>query len=146
MACEIARRAKGDQPMKQWLWIVLLFAVPGLAAPVVTPLANTDRTITGQPIVAPDHPTVIATMLTFAPGERTAIHKHLWPHYGYMLEGVLTVTNTETGQSVDLHAGEFLVEMQNTAHYGENRGSVAVKILIVDTVPAGTTSNSVVVP
>lgn len=125
---------------------LLLIGAPACATPVVTPLANTDKTVVGQPIIAPEHPTVIATMLIFPPGDKTAVHKHPWPHYGYMLEGVLTVTNTETGQSVDLHAGEFLVEMQNTAHYGENRGRVAVKILIVDTVPAGTTSNSVVVP
>ena len=59
--------------------------------------------------------------VTFQPGDKTAKHKHLWPHYGYMLEGVLTITNSETGQSFDVKPGEFLVEMQNTAHVGENR-------------------------
>ena len=129
---------------RAWLGL-LLVAMPAFAAPVVTPLANTDKTVTGQPIIAPEHPAVIATVLTFQPGDKTAIHKHPWPHYGYMLEGVLTITNTETGKSYEVKAGEFLVEMQNTAHFGENRGTVPVKILIVDTVPAGVTSNSVVV-
>jgi len=132
--------------MKRMLLALVLFAAPAFAAPVVTPLANTDKTVIGQTIVAPEHPTVIATVITFQPGDKTAKHKHLWPHYGYMLEGVLTITNSETGQSFDVKPGEFLVEMQNTAHVGENRGAVPVKILIVDTVPAGTTSNSVAVP
>ena len=131
--------------MKRMLLALVLFAAPTCAAPVVTPLANTDKTVIGQPIVAPEHPTVIATVITFQPGDKTVQHKHPWPHYGYVLEGVLTITNSETGQSFAVKAGEFLVEMQNTAHVGENRGTVPVKILIVDTVPAGTTSNSVAI-
>jgi len=131
--------------MKRMLLALALFAAPVVAAPVVTPLANTDKTVIGQPIVAPEHPTVIATVITFQPGDKTVQHKHPWPHYGYVLEGVLTITNSETGQSFAVKAGEFLVEMQNTAHVGENRGTVPVKILIVDTVPAGTTSNSVAI-
>ncbi len=126
--------------------LLLLFTMPALAAPSVVPLANTDKTVIGQTITAPDHPTVISTLITFQPGDKTAVHKHPWPHYGYMLEGVLTVTNTETGKSFDVKPGEFLVEMQNTAHFGENRGTVPAKMLIVDTVPAGVTSNSVAVP
>ena len=132
--------------MKRMLLALVLSAAPAFAAPVVTPLASTDKTVIGQPITAPEHPTVIATIVTFQPGDKTAKHKHPWPHYGYVLEGVLTITNSETGQSFAVKAGEFLVEMQNTAHVGENRGSVPVKILIVDTVPAGLTSNSVAVP
>jgi quercetin dioxygenase-like cupin family protein len=132
--------------MKHALLGLILFAAPAWCAPAVATLANTDKTVTGQTIVAPDHPTVIATLLTFQPGDKTAIHKHPWPHYGYMLEGVLTVTNTETGQTFELKPGTFLVEMLNTAHYGENRGAVPVKMLIVDTVPPGTTGNAVTVP
>lgn len=123
--------------------VAALCASPAFAALDATPLAHTDKTVTGQTIIAPDHPTVIATMVTFQPGDKTAEHKHPWPHYGYMLEGVLTITNTETGKSFDLKAGEFLVEMQNTAHVGENKGTVPVKILIVDTVPAGVASNTI---
>jgi quercetin dioxygenase-like cupin family protein len=132
--------------MKHVVLCLALAAAPAFAAPGVVPLANTDKTVIGQTIVAPDHPTVISTLITFQPGDKTAVHKHPWPHYGYMLEGVLTVTNTETGKSFDVKPGEFLVEMQNTAHYGENRGTAPAKMLIVDTVPAGVISNSVPVP
>ena len=126
------------------LILTALMAVPAWAgAPTVTPLASTDKTITGQTITSPERPTVKAVMVTFMPGDKTVVHKHPFPHYGYMLEGVLTIVNTETGKSFDLKAGEFLVEMLNTAHYGENRGSVPVRLLVVDSVPEGTPSNSV---
>jgi quercetin dioxygenase-like cupin family protein len=126
------------------LILTALVASPAWAgAPTVVPLASTDKTIIGQTIVSPEHPTVQAVMITFQPGDKTGVHKHPFPHYGYMLEGVLTIVNTESGKVFDLKAGEFLVEMLNTAHYGENRGSVPVRILIVDSVPEGTASNSV---
>lgn len=129
--------------MKRILIAGLLFVMPALAAPVSTPLTNTDKTITGQQIVSPDHPTVISSIVTFQPGDKTVVHRHPYPHYGYMLEGTLTIVNTETGKSFDLKPGEFLVEMMNTSHYGENRGTVPVRILIVDSVPTGVTNNTV---
>lgn len=129
--------------MKHFAMAALLMTAPVLAAPQSTTLLNTDKTVTGQTIVSPEHPTVIALMVTFMPGDRTVEHTHPWPHYGYVLEGTLTIVNKETGKSFDLKAGEFLVEMQNTVHYGENRGKVPVRMLIVDSVPAGTPSNTV---
>ncbi len=130
--------------MKRFLIAAILLAAPALAgAPQGAVLSDTNKTVTGQPIVSPDHPTVKATMVTFMPGDKTVVHKHPYPHYGYMLEGTLTIVNTETGKSFDLKPGEFLVEMMNTAHYGENRGKVPVKILIVDSVPEGVSNNTV---
>jgi len=123
----------------------MLSPVALAGSPQVTVLADTDKTVTGQPIVSPDHPVVKTTIITFQPGEKTAVHKHPFPHYGYMLEGTLTITNSETGKSFEMKAGEFLVEMQNTAHYGENRGNIPVKILIIDSVPEGVASNSIAV-
>jgi quercetin dioxygenase-like cupin family protein len=134
------------EDVKHCLLAIVLLAAPALAGtPTVAPLADTSTTVTGQPIVSPDRPTVKTSIVTFLPGDRTAVHKHLYPHYGYMLEGVLTIVNTETGKSFDLRPGQFLVEMMNTAHYGENRGKLPVKILIVDSVPAGVKTNTVVV-
>ncbi|MDR3526639.1 MAG: cupin domain-containing protein [Rhizomicrobium sp.] len=128
------------------LLVTALLASPALAgAPTVMMLSSSDQTIIGQTIVSPEHPTVNSSIVTFQSGDKTGVHKHPYPHYGYMLEGVLTIVNTETGKSFDLKAGEFLVEMLNTAHYGENRGTVPVRILIVDSVPAGVTNNSVAV-
>ena len=131
--------------MRRLAFALCLFAAPALAgSPVTTHIMTTDKTVIGQPNDVPLHPTVIATVITFKPGDKTAVHKHPFPHYGYVLQGTLTIVNTETGKSFQVKTGEFLVEMVNTFHYGENRGTAPVKILIVDQVPEGVTTNSVV--
>ncbi len=114
-------------------------------APKITveKVIDTDKTVIGQKIVMPKDPTLVATVATFPPGARLPVHKHLYPHYGYMLEGVLTVTNVETGKSFDLKKGQFLVEMNDTWHYGQNNGKTPVKLLIIDHLPKGVTSNVV---
>jgi len=108
----------------------------------VTPVMRTNTTVTGQPIVVPEHPDVIVSIATFPPGARIAEHQHPHPHYVYVLEGVLTVMNTETNKSFEVKAGDFVAEMQDTWHYGINKGAVAVKLLVIDQVPAGTPNNS----
>lgn len=129
--------------MRRFALAAILLAAPALAgSPQVSVLTDTNKTVIGQPIVSPEHPTVKATIVTFLPGDKTIVHTHPYPHYGYMLEGVLTVVNSKTGKSFELKKGDFLVEMLNTAHYGENRGKVPVKLLVIDTVPEGTKTNS----
>lgn len=108
----------------------------------VTPVTRTNRTVTGQPIVVPDHPDVIVSIATFPPGARIAEHQHPHPHYVYVLEGVLTVVNTDANTTFEVKAGEFVAEMQNTWHYGINKGAVPVKLLVIDQVPMGAASNS----
>ncbi|MGA7676079.1 MAG: cupin domain-containing protein [Rhizomicrobium sp.] len=136
--------------MKRLLFALCLSALSALSAtalaapaPVTTPIVSTDTTIIGQKIEVPKDPTVIVSTITFAPGARTPVHKHLYPHYAYVLEGTLTITNVETGKSFVITKGQFLAEMQNTWHYGENRGKTPVRLLIVDHVPKGVTQNSV---
>ena len=107
----------------------------------VAPVARTNTTVTGQPVVVPDHPDVIVSIATFPPGARVAEHQHLYPHYVYVLEGVLTVVNTDAGKTFEVKAGDFVAEMQNTWHYGINNGAVPVKLLVIDQVPAGTPNN-----
>jgi quercetin dioxygenase-like cupin family protein len=109
----------------------------------VTPVARTNTTVTGQPIVVPDHPDVIVSIATFPPGARIAEHQHPHPHYVYVLEGVLTVVNTDANKTFAVKAGDFVAEMQNTWHYGINKGVVPVKLLVIDQVPAGAPNNLV---
>jgi quercetin dioxygenase-like cupin family protein len=133
--------------MKSFALALCILSAPALAAaPVTTPVGTFDKTVLGQEIVVPQHPTVLVTIVTFQPGDKTAAHKHPYPHYGYMLEGVLTITNTQTGESFDLKPGDFLVEMVDAWHTGENRGTVPVRILIVDQVPQGVARNNVAKP
>jgi quercetin dioxygenase-like cupin family protein len=110
---------------------------------VNTPIARSDTTIIGQKIEVPKNPTVICSSSVFAPGARTPIHKHPYPHYVYIQEGTLTIVKTDTGRSYDMKAGTFFLEMVDAWHYGINKGSVPVRTLVVDQVPAGVQANSV---
>jgi quercetin dioxygenase-like cupin family protein len=110
----------------------------------ITPVVRTNKTVTGQPIVVPDHPDVIVSIATFPPGARLAEHQHSHPHFVYVLEGVLTVVNTDAHRTFTVKAGDFVAEMQDTWHYGINKGSVPVKLLVIDQVPAGTANNLIV--
>jgi quercetin dioxygenase-like cupin family protein len=108
----------------------------------VKPVTRTNTTVTGQPIVVPDHPDVIVSIATFPPGARIAEHQHPYPHYVYVLEGVLTVVNTDANKTFEAKAGDFVAEMQDTWHYGVNNGAIPVRLLVIDQVPAGTPNNS----
>jgi len=112
-------------------------------APVSTLIASTKTTITGQPIVVPPNPEVRVNTVAFAPGARLPVHKHLYPHYVYVLEGTLSVTNVETGKSFDVKQGTFFAEMIDTWHFGANNGTVPLKLLVIDQVPEGTKTNTV---
>jgi len=132
--------------MRVWLTIlIVIFSATSVAAQVpkvtVVPVVRTNVTITGQPIVVPDRPDVLVSIVTFPPGARLPVHKHLYPHLVYVLEGVLTVTNAQTGKTFTAKAGTFVAEMQNTWHFGVNEGQVPVKLLVIDEVPRGTASN-----
>ncbi|HEX4302059.1 MAG TPA: cupin domain-containing protein [Rhizomicrobium sp.] len=109
----------------------------------VTPVTRTSRTITGQQIVVPLRPDVIVATAVFAPGARLPEHEHIYPHYVYVLEGELTVVVTYPAKRVTVKAGEFVAEPMRTWHYGINNGTVPLKLLVIDQVPAGVKSNMV---
>ena len=135
--------------MKPWIFAAaMLGLVPPAVAfdqngPIVTPIARVHTTVAGQPIVVPANPDVVASIATFPPGAKIVEHKHPFPHLVYVMDGVLTVTNTETGTTFEVKKGEFVAEMQNTWHYGENKGTVPVKLFVIDEVPQGTATNIV---
>jgi len=133
------------------LSFVLIAAAMGAAAGaadsyqtnVNTIIARLDKTIIGQPVTMPAHPTVIFSTSTFAPGARTGVHKHLYPHYVCVQSGTLTIVGTEVGKEFPIKAGTCFVEMLDKWHYGINKGSEPVVTLVVDQVPAGMAKNSV---
>ena len=124
------------------------FSAAALAAPsyptnVTTPIARTDNTIIGQKNEVPKNPTVMFYSTEFVPGARTPIHKHPYPHYAYVESGTLTIVQTDTGKSFDIKAGTFFLEMVDAWHYGINKGSVPVRVLVTDLVPMGVQTNTV---
>ena len=132
--------------LRQTAFAIALCALasPALgAANVNTILGRETKTIIGQPVSPPANATIIASTSIFPPGARTPVHKHLYPHYVFVTEGTLTITNVETGRSYQVPAGHFLVEMLNTWHYGHNDGTVPVRTYVVDQVPSGVEENRV---
>ena len=120
-----------------------LAAEAPLPSPLVTKVAHTNMTITGQRIVVPKKPDVIVATATFAPGAGLPVHKHLYPHYVYVQVGTLTLVNVETKKSTDIPAGSFVAEPVNTWHYGVNNGTGPLTLLVIDQVPHGVAKNMV---
>lgn len=106
---------------------------------VVTPLASTTVTASGQPIVLPQkNVQVLVSSFEIPPGATLPVHKHPSARYAYVLEGQLQVTNVDTGKSTSYKKGDFIVEMIGTWHQGSNVGAEPVKLLVIDQVEEGT--------
>jgi len=110
-----------------------------------TIIARHDKTLIGQTIAVPKNPAIIFSTSTFAPGARTPEHKHPWPHYICVQQGVLTIVGTEVGKEFPLSKGCY-IEMLDKWHYGINKGTVPVVTLVVDQVPGGVEKNNVPKP
>lgn len=70
----------------------------------------------------PGRPELVAVKYEFPAGERLELHHHPVINFGLLVEGELTIIG-EDGKEKTVHAGETIVEMVDTLHYGENRGS-----------------------
>src|SRR5258707_3004258 len=85
----LGRKHRKGMAMTRFVPIAILLlaanAVSAADAPkiVVTPVARINKTLTGQPIVVPDHPDVVVAVATFPPGARLPVHEHPFPNYGY---------------------------------------------------------------
>jgi len=129
--------------MKKRIFALTLLLAAGFGAAhaddkvVVTPVTKATTTVSGQPIVLPEHnPEVSVSLYEIAPGAALPQHRHHYPRYGYVISGQLRVTNTETGKTYDFGPGGFIVEALDQWHYGENPGSTPLKLLVIDQAPA----------
>ena len=105
---------------------------------VVTPLASTTVTASGQPITLPQkNAQVLVSSYEIPPGATLPVHKHPFPRYAYVLAGNLQVTNVDTGKSNTYKTGDFIVEMIGQWHQGANIGAEPVKLLVIDQVEEG---------
>ena len=103
-------------------------------------LLATLQTASGQPIAiaGPSGPLqVTATISELGPGESTIVHKHPYLRYDYILEGRIQVTNFVTGKVDIASAGQFLVDPIDQWHQGKAMDGKRVRLLVVDTAPAG---------
>ena len=70
-------------------------------------------------------PELVAVKYVFPVGQKLGWHHHPVMNYGILMQGELTIIG-QNGKEKVVHEGEVVVEMVNTIHHGENRGSKPV--------------------
>ena len=70
-------------------------------------------------------PELVAVKYVFPAGLKLGWHHHPVMNYGVLVQGELTIIGQD-GKEKTVHEGEAVVEMVNTIHHGENRGSKPV--------------------
>ncbi len=94
-------------------------------------LAKTGRCWNGSPL--PDYPkgTPEITILRFTipPGVQLPLHHHPVINAGVLLDGELTVV-TDDNRTLHLKAGDSMIEVVNTWHYGKNEGTRNADLIV----------------
>ncbi len=81
------------------------------------------------PGYAAGKPEITILRIRIAPGAQLPFHEHPIINAGVLLKGELTVV-TEEGKILHLKAGDPIVEVVNTWHYGKNEGSSTTEIIV----------------
>jgi quercetin dioxygenase-like cupin family protein len=80
-------------------------------------------------VALPDYlqgrPELVAVKYVFPAGQKLGWHHHPVMNYGVLMQGELTIIGQDGKEKV-VHEGEAVVEMVNTIHHGENRGTKPV--------------------
>lgn len=104
------------------------------------------QTCAEAPLTLLARPTVITTTVEIPSGVELDIHKHPHQRIAIVREGSLRVTNAETGEVREFHQGDVIVELVDVWHSGKNIGRTPVRLTVMDIVPAGVTSNTMLRP
>ena len=67
-------------------------------------------------------PELVAVKYEIPAGQKLGWHHHPVMNHGILVQGELTIVS-EDGKENVVHEGEAVVEMVNTIHHGENRGT-----------------------
>ena len=70
-------------------------------------------------------PELVTVKYEFPAGQKLGWHHHPVMNYGILVQGELTIIGQDGKEKV-VHEGEAVVEMVNTIHHGENRGTKPV--------------------
>ncbi|WP_026063339.1 cupin domain-containing protein [Pedobacter arcticus] len=97
----------------------------------VTKLAESTRSWNGDqlPPYSTGQPKVTILKITIPVHAKLDLHKHLAINAGILTKGVLTVRD-DKGNVLELTAGDTIIELVNTYHYGENKGSEPAEIIV----------------
>jgi quercetin dioxygenase-like cupin family protein len=125
------------------MFCILLLLQPGCATPrgqgrtqqetvIIKELVRSTRSWDGQTLIQyPDgQPEITIKRVTIPAGARLVNHTHPVINAGVLITGKLKVV-TEQGQVLHLKAGDPIVEVVNTMHYGVNEGTVPADIIVV---------------
>ena len=74
-------------------------------------------------------PEITILKISIPPGTRLKNHSHPVINAGVLISGELTVI-TEEGKTLQLKAGDPIIEVVNTTHYGINRGDKPAEIIV----------------
>jgi quercetin dioxygenase-like cupin family protein len=114
--------------------LVLFFHGPGYAEDAgiqVRELARTEMSWDGAllPSYPEGQPEIRILSITIPPGEKLPVHQHPVINAGILLSGHLRV-HTLDDQILDLKAGEAIVEVVDTWHWGESLGDEPAHIVV----------------
>lgn len=84
------------------------------------------RTLPAWPTTPPE---VTVLNITIPPHSRLPLHKHPVINAGVLLRGELTVV-AESGERLQLKAGEAIVELVDRWHYGSNERDEPAQIIV----------------
>lgn len=70
-------------------------------------------------------PELVAVKYEIPAGQKLGWHHHPVMNHGILVQGELTIVSLDGKEKV-VHEGEVVVEMVDTIHHGENRGSKPV--------------------
>ena len=92
-----------------------------------TELIRTSRSWDGMelPDYPQGHPELVAVKYEIPAGQKLGWHHHPVMNHGILVQGELTIVSLDGKEKV-VHEGEVIVEMVNTIHHGENRGTKTV--------------------
>jgi quercetin dioxygenase-like cupin family protein len=74
-------------------------------------------------------PQITILRINIPAGAKLPMHKHPVINAGVLIKGNLTVT-TESGKVLELKAGDPIIEVVETWHYGQNKGDEPAEIII----------------
>jgi quercetin dioxygenase-like cupin family protein len=105
--------------------------VAGGKSPVVKELVKSTRSWNGEslPVYPQGQPEITILRISIPAGARLEMHSHPVINAGVLISGQLTVATAE-GKTLHLKAGDPIVEVVNTLHYGINQGEVPAEIIV----------------
>ena len=101
------------------------------ASPVVKELVKTTQSWDGEflPAYPKGKPEITILRISIPAGTQLDTHSHPVINAGVLISGQLTVVTID-GKTLHLKAGDPIVEVVNTLHYGINQGKVPAEIIV----------------